>query len=257
MPDGLKIMVIGDPHAKPGVSNRRFTWLGRMARDRKPDIIIDIGDWNDMESLCSYDKGKQCYEGRRYIHDIEAGREARKLFDAEYKRNKKGYKPVLHSLGGNHDEGRISKTLEMEPELRGAIGFHDLAREEFGWQVTPFKQVLQIERVSFCHFFASGVMGRPMGGEHPAATMIKKLFVSAIAGHSHLLAFSTRTNGFGEKLCAAQVGCYMDPDQYEDYAGPQVNEMWRSGIAMLNNVQGSSFDFEWVDIERIAEKYGD
>ena len=64
-------VVIGDAHAKPDVPNDRFTWLGKYLLDLRlsypeADIkAIDLGDWEDMPSLSSYDIGKMSYEGRR------------------------------------------------------------------------------------------------------------------------------------------------------------------------------------------------
>ncbi len=49
-------VVIGDAHAKPEVSNRRFEWLGKFLLDTalaNPDDnvkVIDLGDWEDMSS---------------------------------------------------------------------------------------------------------------------------------------------------------------------------------------------------------------
>ena len=69
---GKTHLVIGDAHAKPGVSNDRFEWLGKLVIRVRPDVVINMGDWADMASLCLYDKGKRSYEGRRYLEDIEA-----------------------------------------------------------------------------------------------------------------------------------------------------------------------------------------
>ena len=66
------IIVIPDSHAKPGVSNRRAEWLGKLIVDIKPDIVVDMGDTADMESLCSYDRGHKSFQGRTYAKDIEA-----------------------------------------------------------------------------------------------------------------------------------------------------------------------------------------
>lgn len=57
-----KILIIGDSHSKPSVSNRRFDWLGKLIADEKPQLVVDLGDFGDMESLSSYDKGKKCVD---------------------------------------------------------------------------------------------------------------------------------------------------------------------------------------------------
>ena len=77
-------VVIPDAHARPGVPNDRFTWLGEYLLDLRlsnPEAsikVIDLGDWEDMPSLSSYDIGKKSYEGRRYLADVAAGIDARK-----------------------------------------------------------------------------------------------------------------------------------------------------------------------------------
>ena len=71
-----KILIVGDTHAHPNHSNERFTWLGRYIVDSKPDKVVQIGDFADMPSLCSYDKGRRSFEGRRYNKDIAAAIDA-------------------------------------------------------------------------------------------------------------------------------------------------------------------------------------
>ncbi len=51
-------LVMGDPHCTPKANNDRFLWAGKLARDLKPDTIICMGDLSSMDSLSSYDRGK-------------------------------------------------------------------------------------------------------------------------------------------------------------------------------------------------------
>jgi len=44
-----------------------LTWAGQYAVDKKPDVIVHIGDHWDMPSLSHYDKGTKSFEGRRYL----------------------------------------------------------------------------------------------------------------------------------------------------------------------------------------------
>ena len=53
---GIDILVVPDSHATPGVPNHRYEWLGRLANDQGVDVVVDIGDWFDMNSLNAYDK---------------------------------------------------------------------------------------------------------------------------------------------------------------------------------------------------------
>ena len=76
-------LIIPDAHAMPNVSNERFTWLGKLVAEIQPDVIVDIGDWCDMESLCIYDKGKLQFEGRRYKKDVQCALDAKERFENE------------------------------------------------------------------------------------------------------------------------------------------------------------------------------
>ena len=74
-----KHLIIPDSHALPGEDLRRYEWIGELIMEEMPDVIVDIGDWWDMASLCSYDKGTKSFEGRRYKEDVEVGHKAAEL----------------------------------------------------------------------------------------------------------------------------------------------------------------------------------
>ena len=202
------ILIVGDAHAKPGVSNERFSWLADYAYDKKVDIIVDMGDWADMPSLSSYDIGKKSYEGRRYCQDIQAAVEAREIFSDRFEKRNKANRgrheaklaPEKLSLGGNHDEGRIARVVEEDPKLDGLIGIKDLKYDEYGWKYVPYRTPVTIQGFNFCHYFASGVMGRPIGGEVPALSLLRKQFSSCVAGHNHLWDVAHRTRPDGKRV---------------------------------------------------------
>jgi hypothetical protein len=72
-------LIIPDTQAKLGVPTDHLRWIGEYIVERKPDVVIHLGDHADMPSLSSYDVGKRDFEGRRYADDIEAS--ADKAFD--------------------------------------------------------------------------------------------------------------------------------------------------------------------------------
>ena len=49
--------------------------IGNYLADKKPDVIVHIGDNFDFSSLSSYDKGKLSFEVGGWKADIEAGKE--------------------------------------------------------------------------------------------------------------------------------------------------------------------------------------
>ena len=65
-------LLIPDQHAHPDFNNNRADWLGKFILDRKPDVVVNMGDAADMPSLSAYDKGKASFHGMNYQRDIEA-----------------------------------------------------------------------------------------------------------------------------------------------------------------------------------------
>lgn len=254
-------LVIPDAHATPAHNNDRFDLLGRMIIEEKPDKIICIGDFADMASLSSYDKGKKSFEGRRYQRDVEACVDAQQRLFApmnEYnqrqrKNGKAQYKPELIMVIGNH-EVRINRVSESSPELDGVLSIKDLKFEEFGWKVNDFLSPVNVDGVLYNHYFISGVMGRAIGGEHSAYSMINKIHNSCVAGHSHIRDYCERTTPEGKRIQAMVVGCYLDEDQWENYAG-EANKLWWRGTVMLYNVKEGNYDHEWFSIGRMKQIY--
>ena len=257
-----------DSHAAPDQNLIRYTLLGRMICDvfadrTNPCAVVNIGDWFDMASLNTFDRpGSKAFEGRRYRDDIAAGLEAQRLMwaeVAEYQRPRRGkYRLDIdwHYLLGNH-EARITRAIESDPaKLEGVMSLEDLtAGSPVPWTVHDFNRPVFIGGVAWSHFFTSGVMGRAVGGENPAATILRKQMVSCVQGHTHTLDFAERTaptpDGQGRKISALVCGYY---GEYESWAGVQTNALWSPGIAVLHVANGG-FDFEWWSYERIRLKY--
>ena len=255
---GKKILVIPDSHAKPGISNYRFEWLGRLAVDLKPDYIVNLGDLWDMHSLNSFDKpGSKSFNGASYWKDIDVGLDALLRFHVQIetynsgKKKENRYEPQKIFCLGNH-ENRISKFIESEPRFEDVISLDDLRLKDLGWEQVPFLSVKRIEGCSFSHYFTSGVMGRPISGMHQASSLLTKQFGTCIQGHTHTYDHSVRTDSGGKNLHGLVAGCYFEHS--EPWAGP-ANIMWRRGLCILHNVKSGDFDLEWIGMERIRAKY--
>ena len=162
-------LVIPDTQVKPDSNTDHLYWAGRYAAATKPDVIIHLGDHWDMPSLSSYDVGKKSFEGRRYTKDIDAGIDAMKRFmepiqneRQRLKRNKhKTWKPRMVFLLGNHEQ-RIERAIESDAKLEGLMSYDHFMLEKMGWEVVPFLEPIIVDGVAYCHYFTSGVMGRPV-----------------------------------------------------------------------------------------------
>jgi hypothetical protein len=215
-----------------------------------------------MPSLSSYDKGKKSFEGRRYRDDIAAGNDALNVFERslnkltgeEAARTKKArYRPRKYALIGNHEE-RILRAINNQAELEGAIGYDDFLFKQHGWAVVDYMEPLVLSGVAFSHCFGSGVMNKPISGESPAATLVKKKLHSCVAGHSHLRDFAERTDVTGRRMQGLVAGCFLEPDQKESYAG-EAQKLWWNGLVYLHDVKDGTFDPEFISMERIVKEY--
>jgi len=251
----MKILVIPDTQVKEGVDTAHLSWVGQYIVDKKPDVIVHIGDHWDMPSLCSYDKGKKSFEGKRYTKDIAAGNEGMKTLLAPVKaeqarlvsNKKRRYNPRLIFCTGNHEE-RIMRAVNNDAMLEGMMGYQDLYLDD--WEVYDYLETVTVEGVVFSHFFTSGVMGRPVTS---ARALLTKKHQSCVMGHvqSRDIAYARRADG--TSLTGLFVGiCYTHE---EDYLGAQGNSDWR-GVWMLNDVNDGSFDEMPISIKYLENKYG-
>jgi len=61
----MKHMIIPDTQVKPGSSLKHLEWAGKYAVEKKPDVIVRMGDDWEMISILSWDVGKTYLEGCR------------------------------------------------------------------------------------------------------------------------------------------------------------------------------------------------
>lgn len=243
-------LVIPDSHANPRFNNNRFKYVSTYIKRHQPGVIVCMGDLADMDSLCSYDRGKRAFEGRRYKKDIGAANQALEFLDNGYQ-NVRGYKPRKIFIVGNH-ENRIDKATQLNPELHGTISIDDIKLRAHGWEVVPFLTIRNVDGVHYSHYFTSGVMGRPIGGENPAAALLKRNYVSCTGAHSHLLDFAERTLPAGRKIMGLVAGCLVDYNM--DYAHA-TQHMWWSGITHKRDVKQGQYDLETISMQRLKRLY--
>lgn len=251
---GKTHLIIPDSHAHPKHHNKRAEWLGKLINDVKPDVVIHLGDSADMPSLSSYDRGTKAFQGRNYRADIDAHLDFNdRLWDTV--RSAKRKLPVRYFLEGNH-EHRITKAINLQPELEGAISFDDLELERYYDEIVPYNGrspgVLSVDGISYAHFFISGVMGRPLGGTHPAYSILSKGHGSATAGDLHLLSYEVQTGIGGKRIQGLVAGCYQDYDA--DWAG-EANKLWWRGVVVKRNVENGNYDPQFISLEALRKEY--
>lgn len=251
-----KHLVIPDVQFKPGNDTTFLTAIGNYIVEKQPDTVVCIGDFADLPSLSSYDVGKKSFEGRRYKADIEAthqGMEALlaplEKFNNKQRRTKHAtYVPNLVLTLGNHEQ-RIQRVCENDPKLEGTIGLPDLGYEKFGWKVVPFLEPIVLDGICYCHYFVSGVLGRPVAS---ARHLVQKKHMSCTMGHVQNWEMHREVAADGRPVLGLFAGsCY---EHNEDYLGPQGNTYDR-GIWMKHEVINGHYMPMYVSLKYLKSKY--
>lgn len=248
-------LVIPDTQVKEGVPTDHLKWISAYIVDRRPDVVVHLGDHWDMPSLSLYDKpGSKTMEGKRYRADVDAGNAGFELLNSELvsenkrlARNKKTqWKPELHLLRGNHEE-RILRAIEREPKLEGVIGYDDLKSP--GWQVHDFQDVVTLDDLWYSHYFYNPMNGRPYTGT--IENILKSIGHSFVQGHRQTHLSGIRYVGNEQQRGLISGACYL---HHEDYRGPQGNYHWR-GVSVLHEVQDGAYDLMEVSLNYLCGKY--
>ncbi len=249
-------LIIPDVQAREGVPLVHLEALGNFIVEHKPDVIVCLGDFADMESLCSYDKGKRTFEGRRYNKDIKAAHKAMETllkpindYNKQRRQNKKSlYKPEKHLCLGNH-EYRIIRVTQYSPEMDGVISISDLKYKEYGWKVYTYNEMVFIDGVAYTHFVKN------KNSETPRASIkaaVVDLMHSVTCGHKPILDIYAHVTGDLRNIWGIQAGSFYLHD--EDYRGYQGNKHWR-GIIYKNNVHNGDFDPTFIKVSNLIRDY--
>jgi hypothetical protein len=258
--DGKTHLVIPDTQVRPGISLEYLRWIGEYIVRKQPDVIVQIGDHADMESLSTYDKGKKSAEGKRVMEDIKVAIEGmetllKPLRDLQKQQRENGeqvYNPRMVLTLGNHED-RINRHVDANAELHGFLSISDLKYEEFGWEVVPFLTPINIDGVNYCHYFPNVMTGKPLGGT--AQTMMKTIGESFTMGHRQTLDVTTRfLPSSGRQQWGMICGAAYVHDEH--YKGVQGNKHWR-GIVLKHNVRNGSYDPLFVSMQWLKQEYGD
>ncbi len=239
-------LLVGDTQVKPGVPVDHIIALAKMIEEKKPAVIVHAGDHWDMPSLSSYDEGKKCMEGRRIEEDIEAGNEAMELFD-DIVDNVPDYTPEKIFLLGNHEE-RIDRFTEENPKFEDLIGINDLSLDS--WNVIPYLNIINVDGIRYCHYFANPFTGRAIGGG--VVNKMNKLKFSFAQGHIQKFEYHKEYLNDGGILNGLVCGAFYMHN--ETYKGAQGNHHFR-GVVLLKGVKDGDYNIETFDIDSLLAQY--
>lgn len=251
-----KTLVIGDTQLAHGVSTTHIEAAGQYIVEERPDEIVVIGDWFDLESLSRYASNEE-KEGRRLKLDMDAGVLAMKLLLAPLKHlqaiarrdKKKLYRPKLVFTMGNH-EVRLSRFLSEHPHLIGSLPDINKMLNEFGFEVYEFLEpYIGYGNLHYFHYLANPMTGNSIGGS--IDNKLNKVTYSFVMGHQQHFQYGERQQATGKPQIGIVVGAFYMHD--EAYKGFQGNTHSRGTVVIH---QGESYtDVEYISCERLINKY--
>lgn len=247
---GKKILFIPDCQVKPGECTKYLESIGQYIVDKKPDTVVNAGDFFDFPSLSSYDKGKLSFEGRRLAADIEAGKKGMQILLKplrEYQKTNPEYQPRMVFTLGNHEE-RLQRVPINNSEFEGFIGYHLLELEK-DWEVIPFLKPVNIQGINFVHYLSNPMTGKPYGGN--AASQLKNVGTSFCVGHKQTLEVAIQPVLDGTMRLGIIAGASYPFD--EGYKGHQGNTHFR-GVVMLYDAKDGFADPSFISTKFLMER---
>jgi hypothetical protein len=237
--------LIPDVQARPGVRIDHLEWVGKFIADKRPDVIVQIGDFADLPSLSKYDRNTLRGENKRLKRDIDFADEAMRTLVAPFK-DIPGYHPEMHLTMGNHED-RLDRFVNETPFLEEIIGTHQLDYAKYGWKVHPFLKTVCIDGIIYVHYFISGARGMAVSSA-PALLRLQKR--SAVMGHNQKtdVAFHPVTHQWA-------IFCGVCNLHDEPYLTPQGNDVRRQ-IIVFHEVEDGKADPMFVSLRFLEKAYG-
>jgi hypothetical protein len=253
-----KVLVLTCAHSDPSVSNERFDWLGDFIYDVRPDMVVDLGDFDDMRSLNSYDtRYPKAIVAQSYQKDIEHGQEARDRIWRKFKEMKRK-RPVRIGFEGNH-ENRIKRAISLDPRIEGdryGVSFKHLQTDywydEYHEYENSGPSMKMYDGVLYAHFIATN-FGKALSSKHHASTLLDKMSVSTTVGHSHVLDYKRKADAFPRPINGLVAGCFKGAE--ESWAG-QANRAWTKGVVLKTNLEDGDYDFNFISLKQLEKTYG-
>jgi hypothetical protein len=247
-------LFIPDTQVRDGVNTDHIAAAGKLMIDRKPDVVVFIGDHWDFPSLSTHTPSqKLAYDHRTYSKDLQAGIRAMEAFlrpmeeyNERQRRNKKRpYRPLLVFTCGNH-EYRVDRLLEQNTVLAGILPRCEDYLADKGFIVVPYKQKTVIDGVTYCHLCPQT---KSAGAVERAHLILQKRNSSWTVGHSQMLDYFVSPHE--PRLQCIIAGAFYTHDE-----GYKVgsNDHFR-GLVYKTNVKNGTYDPQFISIDGLLEMY--
>ena len=186
-----KWLVFGDMHI-PKQDTTAVRAMVEYAKDYRPDYIMNLGDYLDLEPISHWMKNKHLsLEGQRIAKDLAAASEMDRLLRDEIPSWRKKFITI-----GNHEKW-ADRYVEEHPSLSGFFDIYDFLRNG-GWDIIEYGRRFSIGHLRAFHGYYTN--------KHHTVSTLGTLGVSCIYGHTHDRQEFTISHDDGEKS-AQTIGC--------------------------------------------------
>lgn len=251
--DFTKVLYFTDAHNQPSLDLNRFEWLANFINHEKPDYLVDGGDFDDFNSLCTHERN-ETQKGKlkqSLMRDLEHSVKARGLIDELLTCD-----PVKHVTLGNH-EHRLWLYENNNPEVYGMATGHYLdILKKYDWGFTMYGEYYTVEGVDFTHCPFTG-MGKPVGGDNTCKQIAEKSIRDCVYGHTHALqSVIAHKFGPGRSVMAFNGGCFMPDGYIPSYAQNTRKEFWYGAhVIMISKGRIRSIrSYSMQEIEQIFNR---
>jgi len=192
-----RIVILPDVHLTTKVP-KEYQLVKKFIKDYKPNEIIILGDFMEVEALSSYDLSKQRkIEGKRYEEEIAVANKELDWLTAHCKR--------ITYLEGNH-EYRVERYLDDHSELEGMLEVAkrlNLAQRGIKWH--KINKLIKRGKLYFTH----GVYY----GKYFAKKTVEEYGCSIVVGHTHRFQVHTMYPKMQKyPMVCYGLGCLGDTD---------------------------------------------
>lgn len=248
----VRVLAIGDAHDGPTIPKDRFRWMGQHANETRPDLIVQIGDFLSLDSLCRYEpndtlKGKQKPSLKQDLASFRLALDA-------FNEGLGDFRPEKHECCGNHED-RMWSFVNRTPEMADLLddNVHTLLTDA-GWNYSPYGELHFVGGVAFTHV-PLNTMGKPYGGMYAENQVARDATHDVVYGHSHKRVDRTFPKLGHKKITVVNLGCALPEGHIEQYAKHALTG-WSWGIYELEIERGGIQATRWTSMVQLQEKYG-
>lgn len=250
----IRVFVYGCAHDSPLIPDKsRFAHAGRLASELQPDVIVDLGDSLDLDSLSTHAAPGSVDDFARpgFLKEIDSLDEACAAF------HQHAPDPDLiprYHLNGNH-ENRANRFEAMNPTSTDVYTLpirQTFAR--YGWATKEYREWLFLEGVGFIHAPING-MGKEVGGVNANQTVARESTFSVVWSHTHRREMIERAKfGIGNAIQTYNTGSFMPQGYLKQYAGLAMTG-WTYGCSELTLRGGQIESARYWSERELAERY--